>query len=216
MHGDARHSRITRQRSCRLRRFPHNRRLSRRTAARDIPVTRIFYLNLDNPTPFTYQNWDGETVVSACLRKPRGDVKRARCFLSEEGRVEILNSSEHLSEIIDEREDMYGSFRSILEIGRTLFACGYGGQLYKRADDGWQPIDGGMRDQSRMHLDRQFGLGSFANQKRPAFQEQMRLSKETPNFNCVDGSRQPSSRSIPSTTTISGSSATGMSSATTA
>jgi hypothetical protein len=155
------------------------------TAGRDEGLTRIFYLNLDSATLFTYQDWAGETVVSACLRRQRGDLRRAGCFLSEEGRVEILNSAEHLSETIDET---HGSFRSIQEVGRTLFACGFGGQLYQRADSGWKPIDGGLRDQSSQLLDRQFGLGDFSGQGRPSFDEQLSLGEEIPNFNCVDGS----------------------------
>ena len=46
------------------------------TAGRDEGLTRIFYLNLGSATPFTYQDWAGETVVCACLRRQRGDVRR--------------------------------------------------------------------------------------------------------------------------------------------
>jgi hypothetical protein len=72
-------------------------------------------------------------------------------------------------------------------VGRSLYACGYGGQLYSRDDHGWRAIDGGLHEQSRAALNKQLGLGGFGSQGAADFGEQIRLAEQTPNFNRVDG-----------------------------
>ncbi|MBB4481144.1 hypothetical protein [Rhizobium etli] len=160
------------------------------TSGLDNPVTRIFYLNLDSQTRFTYQDWAGETVVSACLRRPLGVVLRAGCFLSEEGRVEILNSTEHLSEDVDPRKNAYGSLRSIQEAGEILFACGLGGQLYRRSTNGWEAVDGGLRDKSERRMRKELGIGEFAGEDPRGAEDRIALGKESPDFTRVDGSSE--------------------------
>lgn len=157
------------------------------TAGSDTPVSRIFYLNLDSETIFTYQDWVGETIVSACLRRPLGSTLRAGCFLSEEGRVELINSSEHLSEMVDDRDSPSGSFRSLHEAGRTLFACGFGGQLYRRLSGGWEAIDGGLRDRAELNMRKELGLGEFEGDAPPDFENIIALGNENSDFTRVEG-----------------------------
>ncbi|MBP1881655.1 hypothetical protein [Agrobacterium rubi] len=157
------------------------------TSESDTPLTRIFYLNLDGKTLFTYQEWPGETVVSACLRRPTESRTRAGCFLSDNGRIQILNSNEHIKENLNVDPNNFGSMRSIQEIGETLYACGFGGQVYRRWNTGWEAIDGGLEDQSKRTMREELGIGEFANQPILDIEKQLELSKQRPNFTKIDG-----------------------------
>ena len=157
------------------------------TSGSDTPVSRIFYLNLDSQTLFTYQDWVSQTIASVCLRRPLGSSLRAGCFLSEEGRIEIVNSSEHLSEAVDDRASPHGSLRSIHEAGQTLFACGFGGQFYRRSSGGWEAVDGGLRDKAERNIRKELGLGEFESDAPLGIEERLALGNQSPDFTRVEG-----------------------------
>ncbi|UGX87053.1 hypothetical protein [Phyllobacterium meliloti] len=125
--------------------FPHS-------VAQDEVYTRLFYLNLDHPELWQHRDLPGETIVSVCLRKEREGIKRAGCALSNEGLVEIANSSEEIREKIPDAgirdlepgRPILGYVNNIKEIDGQLFVCGSSGQIYRRDPDKWQAIDGGL------------------------------------------------------------------------
>ncbi|OWV72444.1 hypothetical protein ATY76_06360 [Rhizobium sp. R339] len=86
-----------------------------------------------------------EQGVSLGLRRQRERKRRAACAMTAEGDVEIANSAEEIYEKIADAGLMgkraLGAVTRIREIGSTLFVCGNYGQVYRRDEIGWAPID---------------------------------------------------------------------------
>ncbi|MHC2219975.1 hypothetical protein [Rhizobium leguminosarum] len=73
-------------------------------------------------------------------------MRRAACALTGEGDIEIANSTNESYEKISGAGLMgaraLGAVTRIREIGSTLFVCGNYGQVYRRDETNWTPIDG--------------------------------------------------------------------------
>lgn len=117
--------------------------------------TRLFHLVAGDPPSWGHQDWNGESTVALCLKRKRADVAGAGCAMSDEGYLRLSNSAgERVERIpgaglrdIEPGKPLIGKVRGVAEVGKALFVCGYGGQIYRRDDDsGWSDIAPALRN----------------------------------------------------------------------
>jgi len=112
----------------------------------EVAFTRLFAFNAATTEKWFHHDLNGHRVVSVCLRRAHGSISRAACALSEEGMVELANTSGQTLEQIPGAGLRTGSrglgaMRRIREIDQHLLACGAGNQVYLRQTDGWTALD---------------------------------------------------------------------------
>lgn len=104
--------------------------------------TRLFYFY--NGQWYRHdRNWD---IKSVCVYHNRD--RRESCALSIQGDVEFqwAGGGERIEKIIGAGTlDGRGAMMQIKEVGGSLLACGYGGQIYERRESGWNDIAEGLR-----------------------------------------------------------------------
>lgn len=155
----------------------------------EVEFTRLYYLNPSTEDIWHYRDWPNHQVVSVCVRRERGSTRRAGCALTGAGDVELANSAGQSYEKIAgaglASERALGDVTRIREIGSTLFACGGSGQVYKRDNIGWMPIDDDLVAIAK-------GAFEFPNSNAPISNEALRQLTQTlrrlPNLNDIDGS----------------------------
>lgn len=112
----------------------------------DEPFSRLFFYQDKTKEKWFYHDLPGWRVVSTCLVPEHGATPRSVVSLSEEGDIEVYNrDGSRVEKIVDaglsDSSKGYGYLNRIRLIGGSLFACGYGGQIYRRDRKGWQHID---------------------------------------------------------------------------
>ncbi|RQO36426.1 hypothetical protein DBR37_08945 [Herminiimonas sp. KBW02] len=115
----------------------------------DEPCSRLFFYQDQTKEKWFYHDQPGWRVVSTCLLPEHGTTPRSVVALSEEGGIEVYNrNGSHVEKIVDaglsDSSKGYGYLNRVRLIGGALFACGYGGQLYKRGRTGWRHVDQGL------------------------------------------------------------------------
>ncbi|ASR09863.1 hypothetical protein CHY08_22270 (plasmid) [Rhizobium leguminosarum bv. viciae] len=155
----------------------------------DAEFTRLYYLCPETEEVWHYRDWPNEQVVSLCLRREREGVRRAACALTGEGDIEIANSADETYEKISGAGLMgaraLGAVTRIREIGSTLFVCGNYGQVYRRDETSWTPIDGELTKLGKSALNLTFpDAASVSDDMLRQFTQSMR---QAPNFNDIGG-----------------------------
>jgi len=89
-------------------------------------------------------------VRSVCVRRATGP--RQCCALSIQGEVEYQTTAGATCEQISGAgiRDGAGAMTEIREIGQTLFACGFGGQVYRKTRNRWRSISAGLMKMRRV------------------------------------------------------------------
>ncbi|MEZ2223266.1 hypothetical protein [Rhizobium sp. RCC_161_2] len=151
--------------------------------------TRLYYLNPSTEDVWHYRDWSNHQVVSVCLRREQSSVKRAGCALTGDGDVELANSVGQTYEKIADAglasERALGDVTRIREIGSTLFVCGGSGQVYRRDDTGWTPIDDELVATGKNALELPQLNAPISNETLRQFTQTLR---HLPNFNDIGGS----------------------------
>lgn len=107
--------------------------------------TRIYILNLSASTPWMHHDIPGRTIVSIAFRPASHAYPRACYALSDDGLVQIFNSTQVVEESILTvgkaaiRNDGL-MFSAIKRIGSTEYVCGNLGRIYQRGEDGWKQV----------------------------------------------------------------------------
>jgi len=116
--------------------------------------SRIFFYDAQSSgDPWRHLDLPNFTTVSICSSiKAMGD-KRKYVILSKNGEISVYwpggASTENIAEAgVDKELPIYGYLNSLKEINGALYACGGGGQIYKRGKNGWCDIAGKLRKQS--------------------------------------------------------------------
>ena len=116
--------------------------------------SRIFFYDAQSSgDPWRHLDLPNFTTVSICSSiKAMGD-RRKYVILSNNGEVSVYlpggASTENIAEAgLDKELPIYGYLNSLKEIDGVLYACGGGGQIYKRDTNGWRDIAGKLRKQS--------------------------------------------------------------------
>jgi hypothetical protein len=113
------------------------------------PFTRLFAYYGDRKQPWTKHDVEWWTVALEMSR--RVDGGRIHCALSQEGQVELISQGTVVVEKIADAgvwspgNKGYGYLSGLRHIGDRLYACGGGGQVYKRlGPDNWVHMDAGL------------------------------------------------------------------------
>ena len=114
------------------------------------PFTRLFVHYHDRPErPWTKHDVEWWTVGLAMSRTADGALMY--CALSQEGDVELIAHGQQTFEKIADAgvwshgNKGYGYVSNLRQIGGHLYACGSGGQVYRRNGvDGWVHVDAGL------------------------------------------------------------------------
>jgi hypothetical protein len=119
----------------------------------EVAFSRMFVFNETEPGQWFHHDLNGHRIVSVCLQTQRGAVQRAACALSDQGAVEIANSSQQRIEYVPgaghgEDSRGLGSLTRIREIAGQLVCCGAGNQVYRREANGWSAIDAALTRQT--------------------------------------------------------------------
>ncbi|PIF37510.1 hypothetical protein CLV01_3717 [Delftia sp. 60] len=116
--------------------------------------SRIFFYDAQSSgDPWRHLDLPNFTTVSICSSiKAMGD-RRKYVILSKNGEISVYwpggASTENIAEAgLDKELPIYGYLNSLKEINGVLYACGGGGQIYKRGKNGWRDIAGKLRKQS--------------------------------------------------------------------
>lgn len=116
--------------------------------------SRIFFYDAQSSgDPWRHLDLPNFTTVSICSSiKAMGD-RRKYVILSKNGDISVYwpggASTENIAEAgVDKELPIYGYLNSLKEINGALYACGGGGQIYKRGKNGWRDIAGKLRKQS--------------------------------------------------------------------
>jgi len=116
--------------------------------------SRIFFYDAQSSgDPWRHLDLPNFATVSICSSiKAMGD-RRKYVILSKNGEISVYwpggASTENIAEAgLDKELPIYGYLNSLKEINGVLYACGGGGQIYKRGKNGWRDIAGKLRKQS--------------------------------------------------------------------
>lgn len=114
--------------------------------SQDSPVSRMVFYQHQTSDKWFYHDLVNWRVVSTCFPTPEPDGVRKIYALSEQGDVECYSREGSVLEKIADAGlgptvPNYGYVSRIREIGKHLYVCGYGGQVYRREASGWAHID---------------------------------------------------------------------------
>lgn len=116
--------------------------------------SRIFFYDAQSSgDPWRHLDLPNFTTVSICSSiKAIGD-RRKYVILSKNGEISVYwpdgASTENIAEAgVDKELPIYGYLNSLKEINGVLYACGGGGQIYKRGKNGWHDFAENLRKQS--------------------------------------------------------------------
>jgi hypothetical protein len=116
----------------------------------DEPYTRAFMYNERAKNIWTFNEQDFVVPAMCVWRDPVPPHTRCFVALGEDGHVAILGDSTDLEEIADSglrrpASTGFGYVTDVIQIGARLYACGDGGQIYRRlARNQWEHMDGGI------------------------------------------------------------------------
>ena len=117
----------------------------------DQAFTRIFYFDQQNATPWRHVDIPDFTVAGVCVAQHALGRVRSYVSISNNGVLHIANPQgirqERIAEAGLERSEppIYGYINALREIGEQLYACGGGGQIYRRDAGSWVSIAGDLR-----------------------------------------------------------------------
>ncbi len=116
--------------------------------------SRIFFYDAQSSgDPWRHIDLPNFTTVSICSSiKAIGD-RRKYVILLKNGEISVYwpdgASTENIAEAgVDKELPIYGYLNYLKEINGVLYACGGGGQIYKRGKNGWHDIAENLRKQS--------------------------------------------------------------------
>lgn len=115
--------------------------------------TRLFFYDDLEPVS-KWNRWDlpGFGLADICI--VRESIPGARCYaaLSKEGAVSYSGAGKQWTEKVGESgvktrdaTPVFGYLNALKEIAGDLYACGGGGQIYRRHDGRWRDIAGDLR-----------------------------------------------------------------------
>jgi hypothetical protein len=114
------------------------------------PYSRVYIFNERAPHVWTFSQHDFSVPALCTWRDPQTPKTRYFAALGEDGQLAVLAPSIQREEIADSglgrpASTGFGYVTSLKQIGTRLYACGDGGQIYRRlATDRWEHMDGGI------------------------------------------------------------------------
>ena len=126
----------------------------------DGPDTVMCFYQNQTSEKWFYHELPGWRVVSVAFADPPPNTVRSIFSLSEQGDIEIYNRTGSSFEKIpgaglNHKEDPIGYMNRIRFIGNDLYACGFGGQVYRKRHGIWSNFDDGLRQKSIVPTDLQ-------------------------------------------------------------
>ncbi|MDA8446989.1 hypothetical protein [Paracidovorax valerianellae] len=111
--------------------------------------TRIFYFDAQAASAWRHTDLPSFTVADLCV-VGQAFGQRRYAVLSNEGDVVYYWPGDQLAEKIEGAglqagEPVFGYLNALREIDGMLYACGGGGQIYRRDGSGWIDIAGALR-----------------------------------------------------------------------
>lgn len=122
----------------------------------DAEFSRIFYFDAQMPSdPWRHTDVPGLSVVALCVIHQARGPQRSYAALSKNGAVFYQWPGGQAVERIEDAglhgdAPVYGYLNAIKEIGGVLYACGGGGQIYRRGAQGWRDMAGDLRQRASL------------------------------------------------------------------
>ena len=115
----------------------------------DEKFTRIFYFDAQAASTWRHTDIAAFTVADICVVR-QAFVQRRYAVLSKEGEIVYFWPGDQWAENIDDAGlegagPIFEYLNALKEINGVLYACGGGGQIYRRDDSGWHDIAGALR-----------------------------------------------------------------------
>ncbi|MDQ8731071.1 hypothetical protein [Bradyrhizobium sp. LHD-71] len=129
----------------------------------------FFYDGQNSSAPWVRHDLPNWTVVSVCVFKDMHDGTRKYAALSKHGEIEYTWPGGSVIETIDgaglkeAHGPAYGYTSSIREIDGVLHACGTGGQVYRRGQDGWSHIAESLKSPAGLGSTEAIGQHDFSD-----------------------------------------------------
>lgn len=119
------------------------------TESEDAPYSVMFIYQDQTEEKWFYHELPNWEVVSTCFPEPMANETRKAYALNIDGEVECYSRDGTIIEVIDDAGDKeggpnYGPVNRIRKLGKHLYVCGHGGQVYRRVDTGWEHCDAGL------------------------------------------------------------------------
>jgi hypothetical protein len=133
----------------------------KKSKAEDVPgAVMCFYQNQTREKWF-YHELPGWRVVSVAFQDPPPNTARSIYALGEQGDIEIYSRTGSIFEKIPDaglshKHNFFGHMSRIRFIDKNLYACGFGGQIYRNRDGRWSHFDAGLLQKNLIPNDLQF------------------------------------------------------------
>ncbi|WP_320200637.1 hypothetical protein RMR16_024775 (plasmid) [Agrobacterium sp. rho-13.3] len=116
----------------------------------DQELARLFFFDATLPDGWRYVDISDFTIADVCVVDNAIGKQRRYAVLSREGEIIYYSPGEQFGEKVigaglKSDGPVYGYLNKLKEVDGTLYACGGGGQIYRRSDDGWEDIAGPLR-----------------------------------------------------------------------
>lgn len=124
-----------------------------RSNTEDGPDTVMCFYQNQTSEKWFYHELPGWRVVSVAFADPPPNTVRRIYALSEQGDVEIYSRTGSIFDKIpgaglNHGEEPIGYMNRIRFIGNNLYACGFGGQIYRNSHGTWSHFDDGLLQKS--------------------------------------------------------------------
>lgn len=132
--------------------------LENKSKAEDAPDTVMCFYQNQTREKWFYHELPGWRVVSVAFHDTPLNTARSIYALGEQGDIEIYSRTGSIFEKIPDaglnhKEHFFGHMSRMRFIDKNLYACGFGGQIYRNRDGMWSHFDDGLLQKTRAPTD---------------------------------------------------------------